>query len=77
MREWHEIEFTPNSALNRNEHYDLVTDLLIDGKTIKGIRAEAIDEFAEEMKSLVYKWFESGVINTCTIDKIAERLKGE
>lgn len=52
----------------------IIDKLLVE---IEQIRAEVIDEFAEEMKSLVYKWFESGVINTCTIDNIAEQLKGE
>lgn len=50
----------------------IIDKLLVE---IEQIRTESIDEFAEEIKNLVYKWFESGVINTCTIDKIAEKLK--
>ena len=36
---------------------------------------KGIDDFAEEIKSLIYKWFEKGVINTSSIDKISEELK--
>lgn len=40
-------------------------------------RTDAIDKFANRMKKLVSKWFDSGVINVSHIDKIAEELKGE
>ena len=36
---------------------------------------KGIDEFAEKIKSLIYKWIEKGVINMSSIDKIAEELK--
>ena len=36
---------------------------------------KGIDDFAEKIKSLIYKWFEKGVINTSPIDKIAQELK--
>lgn len=40
------------------------------------IRANAIDEFAEQMKELVYKWIDKGFIAVGCIDKIAEQMKG-
>ena len=36
---------------------------------------EAIDEFAEQMKELVYKWIDKGIIAVGCIDEIAEQLK--
>lgn len=42
----------------------------------KEIRAKAIDEFAERMKELIYKWIEKGVIAIGCIDEIAEQMKG-
>ena len=39
-------------------------------------RNKAIDEFAERMKELVYKWIDKGVIAVGCIDEIAEEMKG-
>lgn len=40
------------------------------------IRNKAIDEFAERMKELVYKWIDKGVIAVGCIDEIAEEMRG-
>ena len=42
---------------------------------IQGIRAEAIDEFAEKMEQLALKWFDKGKITLRAINEIAEQLK--
>ena len=39
-------------------------------------RNKIIDEFAEGMKELVYKWIDKGVIAIGCIDEIAEQMKG-
>ena len=57
---------------------DFTQDLLNMGYT-KGLKdgyAKAIDEFAERMKELIYKWIEKGVIAIGCIDEIAEQMKG-
>ena len=39
------------------------------------IRKKVIEEFAERMKELSVKWFESGKITIGSIDEIAEQMK--
>ena len=38
-------------------------------------RNKAIDEFVKQMKELVYKWIDKGIIAVGCIDEIAEQLK--
>ena len=41
----------------------------------KEIRNNTIDEFVKQMKELVYKWIDKGIIAVGCIDEIAEQLK--
>lgn len=46
-----------------------------DMQTLEDYKSQIIDNFAERMKELIYKWIEKGVIAIGCIDEIAEQLK--
>ena len=43
MRDWYEIEFTPNHATEKPKRY-FATDLLIAGKTVEQIETESYNK---------------------------------
>lgn len=63
---------------NTNNEDDLPKKYVCDlvESALKEGRNKAIDEFAERMKELIYKWIEKGVIAIGCIDEIAEQMKG-
>lgn len=64
------IEKNWENALITNEtQYNNCNKLLVEE------RNKAIDEFAERMKELIYKWIDKGVIAIGCIDEIAEEMK--
>lgn len=64
------IEKNWKNALITNEiQYNNCNKLLVEE------RNKAIDEFAERMKELIYKWIDKGVIAIGCIDEIAEEMK--
>jgi hypothetical protein len=67
-------KFKYNGQITNEEYEDVIEKLVGHDKHL---RNDVIDEFAEEMKELVNKWIEKGVIAVRCIDEIAERLKGE
>lgn len=54
MRQWYEIDFTPDSALNKSKHYDSVTNLLINGETLethdRQVIKSCIDRIVKELE---------------------------
>ena len=68
------FDFIDDTNIGKTDAHELKSRI---ADMVQAERDKAIDEFADKMKELIYKWIDKGVIAVGCIDEIAEQMKGE
>ena len=68
------FDFIDDTNIGKADAHELKSRI---ADMVQAERDKAIDEFADKMKELIYKWIDKGVIAVGCIDEIAEQMKGE